>query len=105
MSLLLHPVGRYVFARLLPDPEATPGGIVLPQVLGSDQEQAVKGSLQRAVVVSVSAGYWTRKGYWRGLQVQPGDEVLLARYMGTEMRFDGVPHVCIEEENITAVLE
>ena len=72
------------------------GGIILPT---SSQEKS-----QLATVVAVGNGGKV-DGKEVEMQVKVGQEVLYAKYSGTEFSLDGVKYIVLKQTDILAVLE
>lgn len=104
MSGLPLAYGPNICARIVPEPQQSEGGILLPETLGSEAQDALRGKWQRAVVVSVGEGRVTRKGVRITPTVKPGDIVLLARWLGTEVVADKETYVYLKEDDVAAVL-
>lgn len=74
----------------------TKSGIILPT---ASQEKS-----QVAVVVAVGKG-GKIDGKEIEMQVQVGQEVLYAKYSGTEVAFEGKKYIVIKQSDILAILE
>lgn len=74
----------------------TMGGILLP-------DTAQKKS-QKGVVVAVGSGKMTEEGKRLPLEVKEGDEVLFAKYSGTEIEDKGEKYLLLSERDILAIL-
>ena len=74
----------------------TKSGIILP---GASQEKT-----QVAVVVAVGHGGKV-DGKEIEMQVKVGQEVLFAKYSGTEISFEGKKYIVIKQSDILAILE
>lgn len=72
------------------------GGILLP-------DTAQKKS-QKGVVVAVGSGKMTEEGKRLPLEVKEGDEVLFAKYSGTEIEDKGEKYLLLSERDILAIL-
>ena len=91
---------RPIFDRVVLQPKEaekeTKSGIILPT---ASQEKS-----QLATVVAVGAG-GCEDGENVKMQVKVGDEVLYAKYSGTEFSLDGKKYIVIKQTDILAVLE
>lgn len=85
----IRPIGARVFVELQPEPEVTPGGIVIPEHLRKKQPVA------RVKVLSVGQGYVTRSGAVVPCQVKPGDVALMPWRVGADQ---GDKRVVLEAE-------
>jgi chaperonin GroES len=76
--------------------EVTKSGIVLPDT--------AKEKPQRGQVVAVGPGRLTDDGKRLPMEVKVGDEVLFAKYAGTELKIDDEEYLILSEKDILAVL-
>ncbi len=76
--------------------ETTKSGIVLP---GSEKEKP-----QFAEVVAVGPG-GTVDGKEVKMEVKPGDQVVYAKYAGTEVEMDDEKYMIIKQDDILAILK
>lgn len=94
----LRPLGDRVVVKPLEDEERTKGGIVLPDT--------AKEKPQRGEVIAVGPGDWDQDGEKRiPLDVKVGNQVLFAKYSGTEFKIDGVDHLILRHSDILAIVE
>jgi chaperonin GroES len=73
------------------------GGIIIPDT--------AKEKPQRGKIVAVGSGKMGENGKRISLEVKKGDHVLFEKYAGTDIKFDGVEHVIMREEDILSVIE
>lgn len=92
----IKPLADRVVIKMLESEETTKSGIVLP---GSAKE---KPSV--AEVVSVGPG-GVVDGKDIVMQVKVGDKVLISKYSGTEVKFDGQEYTILKQGDILAVVE
>ena len=76
--------------------ETTKSGIVLP---GSEKEKP-----QMAEVVAVGPG-GVVDGKTVTMEVQPGDQVVYAKYAGTEIEVEDEKYMIIKQDDILAILK
>lgn len=92
----IKPLGDRVVIKMLETEETTKSGIVLP---GSAKEKP-----QVAEIVAVGPG-----GVFDGkeikMEVKVGDKVLISKYAGTEVKFDGQEYTILKQSDILAVVE
>ncbi len=94
----LRPLGDRVLVKPLEDEERTKGGIVLPDT--------AKEKPQRGEIVAVGPGEWDEEGQKRlPVDIKVGDQVLYAKYAGSEFKVDGVEHLILRQSDILAVFE
>jgi chaperonin GroES len=90
------PLGDGVFVRPQVREEKTRGGIFLPDT--------AKEKPQEGVVIAVGPGRYNEKGQRQELSVKPEQQVLYAKYAGTEVTIDGIDYLLLKESDILAVL-
>jgi chaperonin GroES len=75
----------------------TKSGIVLPDT--------AKEKPQRGTVIAAGQGRRDEDGDRIPMDVQVGDEVLFAKYAGTEFKLEGEDLLIIAEKDILAIIE
>ena len=93
---MLKPLADRVLVKVEEEETKTMGGILLP-------DTAQKKS-QKGVVVAVGSGKMTEEGKCLPLEVKEGDEVLFAKYSGTEIEDKGEKYLLLSERDILAIL-
>ena len=93
---MLKPLADRVLVKVEEEETKTMGGILLP-------DTAQKKS-QKGVVVAVGSGKMTEEGKRLPLEVKEGDEVLFAKYSGTEIEDRGEKYLLLSERDILAIL-
>ena len=92
----LVPLGDRVVLKKIIAEETTKSGIVLP---GSEKEKP-----QMAEVVAVGPG-GVVDGKTVTMEVQPGDQVVYAKYAGTEIEVEDEKYMIIKQDDILAVVK
>ena len=92
----LQPLADRIVAKVVAREAMTTSGIMLPDT--------IKDKPTRAIVVAVGAGRRTEDGVRLPLDVQAGDEILFARYGGTEFTLDGEELLILSEKDILAIV-
>ena len=92
----IKPLGDRVVIKMLESEETTKSGIVLA---GSGKEKP-----QVAEIVAVGPG-GVVDGKEIVMQVKVGDKVLISKYAGTEVKYDGQEYTILEQKNILAIVE
>ena len=92
---MLKPLADRVLIEVKEEETKTKGGILLP-------DTAQKKS-QKGVVIAVGAGKLTDDGKRLPLEVAVGDEVLFAKYSGTDIEEEGKKFLLITERDILAI--
>ena len=93
---MLKPLADRVLVKVEEEETKTMGGSLLP-------DTAQKKS-QKGVVVAVGSGKMTEEGKRLPLEVKEGDEVLFAKYSGTEIEDKGEKYLLLSERDILAIL-
>ena len=92
----LVPLGDRVVLKKIIAEETTKSGIVLP---GSEKEKP-----KMAEVVAVGPG-GVVDGKTVTMEVQPGDQVVYAKYAGTEIEVEDEKYMIIKQDDILAILK
>jgi chaperonin GroES len=93
----LKPLGDRVVIKPLGREETTKSGIVLPDT--------AKEKPQRGTIVAAGEGRRDDDGDRIPLDVEVGDQVLFAKYAGTEFKLDDDELLILSEKDILAVIE
>ena len=92
-----RPLHDYVIIRRKEEARASAGGIVIPD---SAAEKPAEGE-----VVAVGHGRMLKDGRVVPPDVKKGDDVLFAKYSGTEIKLDGEKLLVMHETDILAVIK
>ena len=92
--MALKPLDDRVVVKQVEAEETTAGGIVLPD--------AAQERPQRGTVIAVGPGKLLDSGERAKMSVAKGDDVLYAKYGGTEIEVDGKEVVILRESDILA---
>ena len=95
--MALKPLDDRVVVKQVEAEEKTAGGIVLPDT--------AKEKPQRGKVLAVGPGRLLDNGERAPIGVKKGDDVLYAKYGGTEVEIDGKEVVILRESDILAKIE
>ena len=74
----------------------TAGGIHIPDT--------AQQTSQEAIVVAVGPGK-VKKGQRQPVECKVGERVVVAKYGGTDITYDGVPYVILRDEDVLAIIE
>jgi chaperonin GroES len=96
VDLKLRPLGDRVLVKPIGREEMTKSGIVLPDT--------AKEKPQRGTVVAVGAGQRDDDGDRIPVDVEVGNEVLFAKYAGTEFKLEDEEFLILAEKDILAVI-
>ena len=92
----IKPLGDRVVIKMMESEETTKSGIVLP---GTAKEKP-----QFAEVIAVGPGTVV-DGKEVKMEVKVGDKVLISKYSGTEVKFDGQEYTILKQGDILAIVE
>jgi chaperonin GroES len=92
----LQPLGDRVVVKPAGKEEMTKSGIVLPDT--------AKEKPQRGTIIAVGQGRRDDAGKRVALDVKVGDEVLFAKYAGTEFKLEDDDLLILSEKDILAVV-
>ena len=93
---MIKPLNDRVVVKVLAEEERTRGGIVLPDT--------AKEKPQKGEVIAVGPGATREDGTRTPLDVKVGDQVLFAKYAGTEIKLEGEEYLILRESDILAVV-
>ncbi|MEE3228529.1 MAG: co-chaperone GroES [Chloroflexota bacterium] len=96
MSLNLKPLGERLIVEPIEQEETTAGGIVLPET--------AKEKPQKGKVVAVGPGARDESGNRRDMDVSADEEVLFAKYAGTEIKIEGKKLLILKESDVLAIV-
>ena len=93
---MLKPLADHIVVEITTKEEKTASGIYLPDTASKERPQTGK-------VIAVGAG----RVLDNGTRVAPdkvGEEVVFAKYSGTEFKLDGKEYLILSERDVLAVL-
>ena len=93
---MLKPLADHVVVEIVTKEEKTASGIYLPDTASKEKPQTGK---------VVAVGKVTDHGTRVAPEVKAGDEVVFAKYSGTEVKLDGKEYLILSERDILAVVE
>jgi chaperonin GroES len=93
----VRPLRDRILVQRVEESEQRIGGIIIPDT--------AKEKPQTAKVVAVGRGRVNDKGEVFPLDVKAGDYVLIGKYAGTEIKFDGEEYLILREEEVLGVAE
>ena len=98
-KLNLRPLADRVVIESVEEEEQTFAGgkLVLPET--------AKEKPQKGVILAVGPGRLDDDGKRQNMDVKVGDQVLYAKYAGTEVKIDGRKLLILKESDILAVVE
>jgi chaperonin GroES len=93
----IRPLQDRVIVRRLEEEEKSAGGIIIPDT--------AREKPMRAKVTAVGKGKVTDEGKVLPMEVKVGQEILIGKYAGTEVKIDGEEHLIMREDDILAIIE
>ena len=87
---------RLVVKRIEPE-DVVRGGILIPDT--------AKEKPQSGIVKAVGRGKILEHGNRLEMTVKEGDQILFAKYSGTEIKLDGEEYLIIREDEVLAIAE
>ena len=93
----IRPLYDRMLAKRLADEDKTSGGLYIP-------DNAKEKPLE-ALVIAVGSGKILESGKTQALSVKTGDQVLIGKYSGSEVKLDGKDHIILREGDILAIIE
>ena len=93
----LRPLGDRIVVRPSPRDEMTKSGIVIPDT--------VKERPQEGEILAVGPGRILDDGTREKIDLRTGEQILYAKYAGTEFKLDGEDLLIVAAKDILAVLE
>ncbi len=93
----MRPLRDRILVKRVEEQEQRIGGIIIP-------DTAREKPLQ-AKVIAVGSGRVTDEGKTIRLDVNVGDDVLIGKYAGTEIKLDGEEYLIVREEDVLGVAE
>jgi chaperonin GroES len=97
MTLKLRPLGDRVVVEPLEQEERTETGLYIPET--------AKEKPQKGKILAVGAGRRDEDGKRIPMDVEKGQNILFAKYGGTEVKIDGKKLLILKEGDILAILE
>ena len=92
----ITPIGQRVLVKRLEAEELSAGGIVLPDT--------AKEKPQEAEVIAVGTGKRDDEGKLIAFTVKVGDKVLVSKYGGTEVSYDGKDYLLLSARDVLAIV-
>jgi chaperonin GroES len=93
----VRPLRDRVLVKRFEEREQVIGGIIVPDT--------AREKPQHAKVVAVGGGRVNDEGRTIPVDVQVGDNVLIGKYAGTEIKLDGEDYLIVREDEILGVAE
>jgi len=97
MTLKLRPLGDKVLVKRAEAKTQTDSGIYLPE--------SAKEKPQKATVIAIGEGKLLDNGQRAKIQVKKGDNVLIGKWGGTELKIEDQEMLVMSEDDILAVID
>ena len=95
--MAFRPLYDRVLVKRLAAEQKTSGGLFIPE--------SAKEKPQEAEVIAVGPGERKKDGGFREPCVKAGDRILFGKYVGDELKLEGIEHIVLRERDILAVLD
>ncbi|HCJ11939.1 MAG: co-chaperone GroES [Verrucomicrobia bacterium GWF2_51_19] len=92
----IKPIGERVLVKLLNEAEQVKGGIIIPD--------SAKEKPNKATVVALGSGRRDENGKHIPFEVKVGDQVLISKYGGTEVKIDNETFMLLREDDILGTI-
>jgi chaperonin GroES len=96
MAINVKPLSDRVLVKPLEEKEVKKGGIIIPDT--------AKEKPQEGEVVALGTGKFDENGKKIEFTVKKGDRVLISKYGGTEIKFEGENYLIMREDDILGIL-
>ena len=94
----VRPLGDRVVVKPKPKEEKTKGGVILPDT--ASKERPMQGE-----VIAVGPGRHTDDGKLIPISVEVGQQVLFAKYAGTEFKIDDEEYLILQERDLLGIIQ
>lgn len=94
----IQPLGDRVVVKPKPREEQTRSGIFLPDTVS--KERPMQGE-----VISVGEGRRDDEGRLIPMSVEVGQQVLFAKYAGTEFKIDDEEYLIVQEKDLLGIID
>ena len=93
---MIKPVADRVLIKMVEGEETTPSGIIL--------SSSAKEKPQIAKVIAVGPG-GNIEGNYIEMYINVGDKVIVSKYSGTEVKYEGEEYLIVKQSDILAIVE
>ena len=94
---MIKPLSDRVLIKMKENEETTKSGIILA---GASKEKP-----QIAEVIEVGPGINNIEGKEVKMYIKKGDRVIVSKYSGTEVKYEGTEYIIVKQDEILAVVE
>ena len=96
MAINVKHLSDRVLVKPLEEKEVKKGGIIIPD--------SAKEKPQEGEIVALGTGKFDEQGKKIEFTVKKGDRVLISKYGGTEIKFEGENYLIMREDDILGIL-
>ena len=93
---MIKPLGNRVLVKMKEGEETTKSGIILAN--------SAKEKPQIAEIIEVGPGEKI-DGKLEPMNVKKGDNVIVSKYSGTEVKYEGKEYIIVKQEDILAIVD
>ena len=93
----LRPLYDRILVRRTEEKEQVKGGIIIPDT--------AKEKPQSGEVIAAGKGKRLESGQLVPLDVKAGDQILFAKYSGSEVKIDGTEYLIMREDEVLGVVD
>ena len=94
---MIKPVADRILIKMIENEETTKSGIILS---GGAKEKP-----QVAEVIEVGPGITNIEGKEVKMYIKKGDRVIVSKYAGTEIKYEGEDYIIVKQDDILAIVE
>ena len=94
---MIKPVADRILIKMVENEETTKSGIILA---GGAKEKP-----QVAEVIEVGPGINNIEGKEVKMYIEKGDRVIVSKYSGTEVKYEGEDYLIIKQDDVLAIVE
>lgn len=94
---MIKPVADRILIKMVENEETTKSGIILA---GGAKEKP-----QVAEVIEVGPGINNIEGKEVKMYIKKGDRVIVSKYSGTEVKYEGTEYLIVKQDDILAIVE
>ena len=94
---MIKPVADRILIKMVENEETTKSGIILAS--------GAKEKPQIAEVIEVGPGTKDSEGKEVKMYIKKGDRVIVSKYSGTEVKYEGEDYLIIKQDDVLATIE
>ena len=94
---MIKPVADRILIKMVEQEETTKSGIIL--------SSGAKEKPQIAEVIEVGPGINFVEGKEVKMYIKKGDKVIVNKYAGTEIKYEGIEYLIIKQDDVLAIVE